>query len=120
MRGQCGIGGSGQDYIAKHFMNTCWIKTNWNWDKSKPMRSKPGPKGVDLDGNGDDGLHPTVAGGAVSPNRDTSLLQQMAQQVRRIALCRPLLIAVDGLNTYLSVFRDAFLAFRAPKVRRVA
>ena len=47
-------------------------------------------------------------GGAVSPNRDTSLLQQMARQVRRIALCRPLLIAVDGLNTYLSVFRDAF------------
>ena len=32
----------------------------------------------------------------------------MAQQVRKIALCRPLLIAVDGLNTYLSVFRDAF------------
>lgn len=47
-------------------------------------------------------------GGAVSPNRDTSLLQQMAEQVRRIALCRPLLIAVDGLNAYLSVFRDAF------------
>jgi hypothetical protein len=32
----------------------------------------------------------------------------MAGQVRRIALCRPLLIAVDGLNTYLSVFREAF------------
>jgi hypothetical protein len=47
-------------------------------------------------------------GGAVSPNRDTSLLQQTAQQVRRIALCRPLLIAVDGLNTYLSVFRNVF------------
>jgi transposase-like protein len=47
-------------------------------------------------------------GGAVSPNRDTNLLQQMAQQVRRIALCRPLLVAVDGLNTYLTVFRDAF------------
>ena len=47
-------------------------------------------------------------GGAVSANRDTRLLQKMAQQVRRIALCRPLLIAVDGLNTYLSVFRNAF------------
>jgi len=47
-------------------------------------------------------------GGAVSPNRDAHLLQQMAQQVRRVALCRPLLIAVDGLNTYLSVFRNAF------------
>ena len=47
-------------------------------------------------------------GGAVSPYRDTSLLRERVQQVRRIALCRPLLIAVDGLNTYLSVFRDAF------------
>ena len=47
-------------------------------------------------------------GGAVSANRDTRLLQKMAQQVRRIALCRPLLIAVDGLNTYRSVFRNAF------------
>jgi len=47
-------------------------------------------------------------GGAISPNRDTTLLQQLAEQVRRMALCRPLLIAVDGLNTYLSVFRDAF------------
>jgi len=47
-------------------------------------------------------------GGAVSAARDTELLQKMAGQVRALALCRPLLIAVDGLNTYLSVFRDAF------------
>ncbi len=47
-------------------------------------------------------------GGAVSAYRDTALLQKMAQQVRAIALCRPLLIAVDGLNIYLNVFRDAF------------
>ena len=40
-------------------------------------------------------------GGAVSASRDTALLQQMA-------LCRPLLIAVDGFNAYLNVFRDAF------------
>lgn len=60
-------------------------------------------------------------GGAVSTNRDTSLLQEMAGQVRKIALCRPLLIAVDGLNTYLSVFRTHFeRVFRAPKVRRDA
>jgi len=49
-----------------------------------------------------------MTGRAVSANRDTTLLQQLAEQVRRMALCRPLLIAVDGLNTYLSVFRDAF------------
>jgi len=47
-------------------------------------------------------------GGAVSAYRDTALLQKMAQQVRAIALCRPLLIAVDGLNLYPNVFRDAF------------
>lgn len=47
-------------------------------------------------------------GGAVSASRDTALLQKMAQQVRAIALCRPLLIAVDGLNLYPNVFRDAF------------
>jgi hypothetical protein len=47
-------------------------------------------------------------GGAVNANRDTDLLQQVANQVRRIALCCPILIAVDGLNTYLTVFRDAF------------
>jgi transposase-like protein len=47
-------------------------------------------------------------GGAVSASRDTALLQKMAQPVRAIALCRPLLIAVDGLNLYPNVFRDAF------------
>jgi transposase-like protein len=47
-------------------------------------------------------------GGAVSAYRDTALLQMMAQQVRAMALCRPLLIAVDGLNFYPNVFRDAF------------
>ncbi len=47
-------------------------------------------------------------GGAVSASRDTSLLQKMAQQVRASALCRPLLIAVDGLNRYPNVFRNAF------------
>lgn len=55
-------------------------------------------------------------GGAVSPHRDTSWLQQLARQVRRIALCRPLLSAVDGLNTYLSVFRDA-LRTGLPRVK---
>jgi transposase-like protein len=47
-------------------------------------------------------------GGAVSASRDAALLQKMAQQVRAIALCRPLLIAIDGLNFYPNVFRNAF------------
>jgi transposase-like protein len=47
-------------------------------------------------------------GGAVSTYRDSALLQRMAQQVRAMALCRPLLLAVDGLNTYVTVLLDAF------------
>ena len=47
-------------------------------------------------------------GGTVSAYRVTALLQKMKRQVRAIALCRPLLIAVDGLNFYPNVFRDAF------------
>lgn len=47
-------------------------------------------------------------GGAVSAYRDRALLQHMARQVRTLALCRPLLLAVDGLNIYLTVLRDAF------------
>jgi hypothetical protein len=47
-------------------------------------------------------------GGAVSADRGTALLQQMAHQVRVIALCRPLLMAADGLNIYLTVLLDAF------------
>ena len=47
-------------------------------------------------------------GGAVSAYRDSTLLKQMARQVRAIALCRPLLLAVDGLNIYLTVLLDAF------------
>ena len=46
-------------------------------------------------------------GGAVSASRDTALLAKMAQYVRAMALCRPLLIAVDGLNLYPAIFRDA-------------
>jgi len=44
----------------------------------------------------------------MSAYHDTSLLHKMARQVRAIALCRPLLIAVDELNLYPVVFRDAF------------
>lgn len=47
-------------------------------------------------------------GGAVSPHRDQDLARGLADQVRRIALCRPLLIAVDGWWAYLGAFRRAF------------
>jgi transposase-like protein len=47
-------------------------------------------------------------GGALSPNRDQDLARCLADQVRRLALCRPLLLAVDGWGAYLGAFRRAF------------
>lgn len=47
-------------------------------------------------------------GGVVSPKRDLDLIQALADKVRHMALCRPLLLAVDGLASYVSAFRDAF------------
>ena len=47
-------------------------------------------------------------GGVVSPKRDMALIQSLANKVRQMALCRPLLLAVDGLASYVSAFRDTF------------
>jgi len=47
-------------------------------------------------------------GGVISPKRDLDLIQALADKVRNMALCRPLLLAVDGLASYVSAFRDAF------------
>jgi transposase-like protein len=47
-------------------------------------------------------------GGVISPHRDKELIQQLADKVRGLALCRPLLIAVDGLPSYVTAFRKAF------------
>ena len=47
-------------------------------------------------------------GGAVSPRRDEALIQAVADQVRQVALCRPLLLAVDGLASYVGAFQRAF------------
>jgi len=47
-------------------------------------------------------------GGVVSPKRDMDLIQSLADKVRQMALCRPLLLAVDGLASYVSALRDAF------------
>jgi len=47
-------------------------------------------------------------GGVVSAKRDLSLIQSLAEQVRQIALCRPLLLAVDGLASYVTAFQAAF------------
>lgn len=47
-------------------------------------------------------------GGVISPRRDMALIVQVAAKVRGMALCRPLLLAVDGLVSYVSAFRAAF------------
>ena len=46
--------------------------------------------------------------GVVSPTRDKSLIQRVADQVRNCSLCRPVLIAVDGLASYPGAFKRAF------------
>lgn len=47
-------------------------------------------------------------GGAISPHRDKRLIQALADQIRAITLCRPLLLAVDGLPGYVKAFQRAF------------
>jgi transposase-like protein len=47
-------------------------------------------------------------GGAVSPRRDKHLIRALAQQVYAWALCRPMLISVDGLSSYIKVFQGVF------------
>ena len=47
-------------------------------------------------------------GGVVSPSRNKSMIDTLVGTLRKVALCRPLLIAVDGLPHYLGAIRRAF------------
>ena len=47
-------------------------------------------------------------GGAISPRRDRRLLEQVAAQVRACAVVGWLLVAVDGLSSYVGAFRRTF------------
>ena len=47
-------------------------------------------------------------GGVISAHRDKALIQALADQIRAVALCRPLLLAVDGLPSYVKAFQRAF------------
>jgi transposase-like protein len=47
-------------------------------------------------------------GGVVSRKRDLNLIQSLVDKVRAIALCRPLLLAADGLASYVTAFQMAF------------
>jgi transposase-like protein len=47
-------------------------------------------------------------GGAVSGQRDNALIRALVAQIRTVALCRVLLLAVDGLVSYVDAFHKAF------------
>lgn len=47
-------------------------------------------------------------GGAVNPKRNFHLAEQLAIQIRSMALCRKLLLAVDGWASYVRAFQNAF------------
>jgi transposase-like protein len=47
-------------------------------------------------------------GGVVSDKRDKHLIRALAGKIRKVALCRDLLLAVDGLSSYVDALRKAF------------
>jgi hypothetical protein len=47
-------------------------------------------------------------GGVVSAKRDKHLIRALEDKIRGVALCRPLLLAVDGLASYVDAFQKAF------------
>ena len=57
-------------------------------------------------------------GGVLSPRRDKALIQSLVAKVRAMALCRPLLVAVDGLPSYVKAFQQAFRS-KLPRHGRV-
>ena len=47
-------------------------------------------------------------GGIISKERDLSLIRTLVAMVFSLALCRPLLLAADGLVSYVRAFQEAF------------
>ena len=47
-------------------------------------------------------------GGVLSTSRDTDLISTLIYQVRRCAVCRPLLFCVDGCSTYVRAIQRVF------------
>ncbi len=48
------------------------------------------------------------SGGTLGIRRDRALIERLVAQIRAVALCRPLLLAVDGLPSYGGAFQRAF------------
>jgi hypothetical protein len=44
----------------------------------------------------------------VSDKRDLNLIQALTDKIKGMALCRSLLLAVDGLSSYVTAFRNSF------------
>jgi transposase-like protein len=55
-------------------------------------------------------------GGVFSRKRNPDLIQALVDKIRAIALFRPLLLAVDGLASYVTAFRLAFRS-KLPRLR---
>lgn len=47
-------------------------------------------------------------GGVISQSRDKQMIEKLVGTIRQVALCRPLLIAVDGLPHYIGAIKRAF------------
>ena len=47
-------------------------------------------------------------GGVISESRDKQMIESLVARIRQVALCRPLLLAVDGLPHYLKAIQRAF------------
>ena len=47
-------------------------------------------------------------GGVLSAHRDLNLIQALTDKIKAMALCRPLLLAVDGLASYVTAFHNSF------------
>jgi transposase-like protein len=47
-------------------------------------------------------------GGVVNACRDGNLITRLIEQVRRCALCRPLLFCIDGFKAYVSAIQNVF------------
>lgn len=47
-------------------------------------------------------------GAALGEHRDEALLMRLVQKIRACALCRPLLVCVDGWRAYPGIFRHVF------------
>ena len=60
-----------------------------------------------MDGISHHDIYRLWLGGAVSPHRELELIQVLANKIRILTLCRPLLLAVDGLASF-TAFHKAF------------